>query len=133
MGCRAVIAVLDTHAVIWALENDSRLGVQARKLIEHVQTKELAISDMTLLEISILAHKKRITLKVGVDEYLRKIETIFVVVPINAAISTMTFELALPQGDPFDRTILATAVFLKLPIVTRDGNITNSKIHEVIW
>ena len=126
-------AVLDTHAVIWALENDNRLGVKARKLIENVQTKELAISDITLLEISSLNHKDRVRLNVSTEEYLRKIETLFVVVPINAHISATAFQVALPHGDPFDRVIVATAAFLKLPIVTRDGNITRSGVHDVVW
>lgn len=126
-------AVLDTHAVIWVLENDTRLGSQARKLMETAQTKEVVISDMTLLEISILVHKKRISLNMGVTEYLRKIETLFLVVPVNAQISAKAFELDLPQADPFDRVIVATALCMKLPLVTRDGNITRSNIHQVIW
>ncbi|MCC5846154.1 MAG: type II toxin-antitoxin system VapC family toxin [Verrucomicrobia bacterium] len=126
-------AVLDTHAVIWALENDPRLGPQARKLMESAQSKEVSISDVTLLEISILAHKKRISLHTGVADYLRQIETLFEVIPVNASISAMAFELDLPHADPFDRVIVATAVFLKQPLVTRDGTITRSNIHQVIW
>lgn len=126
-------AVLDTHAVIWALENDKRLGSQARKLMASAQSKDVSISDMTLLEISILAHKKRINLSTGVGDYLKKIETLFEVIPVNAAISAKAFELDLPQADPFDRVIVATAAVLKLPLVTRDGYITRSNIHQVIW
>lgn len=126
-------AVLDTHAVIWALENDARLGPQARELMASAQSKDVSISDMTLLEISILAHKKRINLNRSVADYLKKIETLFEVIPVNASISAKAFEIDLPHADPFDRVIVATALFLKRPLVTRDGNITRSNIHEVIW
>ncbi len=37
------------------------------------------------------------------------------------------------QTDPFDRIIVATAVELDLPLITKDAAIAESKLVEVYW
>jgi PIN domain nuclease of toxin-antitoxin system len=41
--------------------------------------------------------------------------------------------LGLPHGDPADRLIVAAALDLGVPLVTRDGNITDSGVVRVVW
>ena len=36
-------------------------------------------------------------------------------------------------GDPFDRFILATAAYLRLPLVMKDRAVTATGIAEIIW
>lgn len=36
-------------------------------------------------------------------------------------------------GDPFDRFILATAAYLRLPLVTKDRAMEAAGIGEIIW
>ena len=60
-------ALLDTHAVLWAAEGDVRLGTSAAELLRSLKTGEAVISDITLLEIAMLAKKGRIRLSVSAN------------------------------------------------------------------
>lgn len=126
-------ALLDTHAIIWAVNDDPQLGKAARDLISAAGGKLLAISDITLLEMAMLAAKGRIACQAGVATTLKTITRKVAVIPIDAAIAAEAMELALPNGDPFDRIIVATARQRKLPILTRDRAITESGLVETIW
>ena len=41
--------------------------------------------------------------------------------------------LALPHPDPYGRLIVAEALVLGVPLITKDGNITDSGIVRVVW
>ncbi|MCK9589958.1 MAG: PIN domain-containing protein [Terrimicrobiaceae bacterium] len=52
--------LLDTHVVVWALEDSPLLKPRARTAIAQAGWGELAISDMTLLELAMLIRRKRV-------------------------------------------------------------------------
>jgi PIN domain nuclease of toxin-antitoxin system len=133
MGSFPVKAVLDTHAAVWATAGDPRLGKSAKAYLEALKTGEAAIADMCLLEISMLVKKKRILLKVPLKQYLRSMASSFVVLPITAEIAATAMNLDLPQGDPFDRVIAATAIHTELPLITRDGHLQNFQELITLW
>lgn len=126
-------ALLDTHAVLWAAEGDDRLGVSAAGLLKNLKAGEAVISDITLLEIAILAKRDRIALAVSTVEYLRGIQRIFPPLAISSDIAALAMELDLPHADPFDRIIVATAHHHDLPLLTRDKNISASGVVRVVW
>jgi PIN domain nuclease of toxin-antitoxin system len=68
-----------------------------------------------------------------VKEYLRGIQRNYPPLPITAEIAVLALDLELPHGDPFDRTIVATAGYHGLPLLTRDRNITASGLVKVLW
>ncbi|MBI5380451.1 MAG: hypothetical protein HZA31_00990 [Opitutae bacterium] len=41
--------------------------------------------------------------------------------------------VVLPHGDQFDRIIAATAKVHRLPLITKDANITDSLIIATVW
>jgi PIN domain nuclease of toxin-antitoxin system len=41
--------------------------------------------------------------------------------------------LALPHGDQFDRIIAATAKVHRLPLITKDPNITDAAVVSTLW
>jgi PIN domain nuclease of toxin-antitoxin system len=133
MGIRALKALLDTHAVIWAAEGDTRLGVEAQKILKVCANKEAAISDITLFEIAMLADKNRIQLSISVAEYLEGLQRIYTVIPIAGRIAAEAVSLSLPQGDPFDRIIVASARYHQLPLISRDRKIQESALVQIIW
>lgn len=128
-----VDALVDTHAVIWSIQTDSRLGPAARELIRRSQVGSLAIADVTLLEIALLIDKKRIGVAAPPAQFLREIESNYRVFPITGSIAHDAVKLPLPHSDPFDRVIVATARYHKLPLITRDRHITASGCVETIW
>jgi PIN domain nuclease of toxin-antitoxin system len=133
MESLAVKACLDTHAVLWTLADDPRLGGRARELIATSNRADLLIPDVALLEVAYLYQKGRITDDGGLDTLLGKISESFVVVPITAKIASLAVSLDLPQGEPFDRVMVATALFHGIPLLTRDRVITASGAVTCIW
>lgn len=128
-----MIALLDTHAIIWSQQGDARLGRDAYRLIEESRADDLAIADISLLEIALLVDKGRIRLAGTARRFLRKTAGRFRVLSIEADIAQVAIELSLPQADPFDRVITATARVHGLPLITRDQSITQSGLVETVW
>ena len=54
--------LLDTHALLWTVEDDHRLGTGARKVLSHCLTSEVGISTISLLEVAMLHSRGRIKL-----------------------------------------------------------------------
>ena len=113
--------------------DDSRLGKHARKLIADSSKTDLIVSDLVLLETSMLVAKGRVRLMCGPEQLLAKIVESFRVIPINPQIAHQALSLNLPHGDPFDRVIVATAKVHRIPLLTRDRSIAASGVVETIW
>jgi len=126
-------ACLDTHAVLWSLTDDGRLGTNARELILFSNRTELAVPDIVLLEIAYLHEKRRIEVPEGLENLLVKISNSFRILPIDPATAVRAMSLDLPHGDPFDRVIAATAVIQGIPLLTRDRQITSCQEVATVW
>ena len=133
MESQPVKACLDTHAVLWSMAGDTRLGKSAHRLISSAHRTELVISDIVLLEVSYLYAKGRIEDADGLEILLAKIAESFRVIPISPQIANLALSLDLPHGDPFDRVIAATAKFHGIPLLTRDRAIIDSGVVEIVW
>ena len=68
------------------------------------------------------------------SEYLRYVETVFVVLPITGRIAELStlFTNGFPR-DPTDRIIAATALVHGVKLVTKDKRIRASKEVDCIW
>ena len=128
--------LLDTHVVVWLAFDETRLSKKARSAIDDAlkNGSGLAISDITLLELAVLANKERIRLNLSLESFLQEVESRFVVLPITGRACVRA--LGLPSGypkDPADRIIGATALVEGLSLITADGEIRRSKALQTIW
>ena len=104
--------LLDTQVLLWLRLGDSRLGPEARNLIEEVwQLDEIAVSAISFWEVAMLALKGRIRLSESVSTWrLRQLEEGVIEIPLDGATAVRAGLLSEMHGDPADRIIIATAL-----------------------
>ncbi len=109
--------LLDTHALIWWLANDSTLTPKAK--IEIANPSNLVfVSAASTWEIAI---KKSIGKLELPDDLIQQIkEKKFKSLPINIEETLIVEKLPHHHQDPFDRILIAQAKLLNLTIITRD-------------
>jgi PIN domain nuclease of toxin-antitoxin system len=130
------VILVDTHVVVWLAFDQNQLSKKARAAIDDARKNGdgLAISDITLLELAVLASKGRIHLGISLESFLQEVEARFVVVPISgrACARAIALPTAYPK-DPADRIIGATALVEGLSLITADREIRRSKVVATIW
>ena len=130
-------AVADTHTVIWYIFADSRLSVTARTTIEQIAAEgnQVAFSSITLAEIVYLSERGRINSNT-LDLLLREVESddaLLVEIPFDRNIALTLRQVDRSQIPHLpDRIIAATALYLNLPVISRDRRIQLSSI-DTIW
>jgi PIN domain nuclease of toxin-antitoxin system len=130
------LILLDTHVVVWLVSEPERLSKKARAVIDDARQNGdgLAVSGITLVEITTLYGRRRILLAMSLESFLVELERRFVVLPINARVCARM--LSLPAGypkDPADRVIGATALVEGMSLVTADREIRRAKVVRTIW
>ncbi len=129
--------LLDTHALVWYLDDPQNLSRRAEETISAgFRGEGAAISDITLWEIAMLVQKGRLTFARDVEEWLADLNTLpnFRKYRISSTVAALSTRL--PDGfhgDPADRLIVATALDLGVPLVTRDGRIRAYPYIEAVW
>jgi PIN domain nuclease of toxin-antitoxin system len=129
------VIVVDTHAAVWLTQQQELLSEAATAaLIEERRSGRMAIADITLREIAVQVQRGRLTVSSSLDVYLRFIESLFLVVPINGVIAEQSarFTSNYPK-DPADRLIGATARVHKARLVTKDEGIRGSGEVNCVW
>ena len=124
--------VLDTHAWIWWVEGDSRLGRPVIAALDELPAGDRPyLSDISLLEVATLFRLERVTFSVPFEEWLesaahpRSVR----IVPITPLIAAKVADLpASFHRDPADRVIVATCQALDAPLLTRDRLIGRSRL-----
>ena len=112
--------LLDTHILIWALEDNPKLSDAARKAI--INGKNVVfVSTASIWEISI---KKAMGKLIAPDNLFQEIEQHrFTLLDINYDHAQLAGELPNIHKDPFDRMLVAQATLEKLTLITADSNI----------
>ena len=120
--------LLDTHVLIWALENNPILSGQARKAIIDGENF-VFISAVTTWEISI---KKAMGKLKSPDNLLDEIR-LHRFTPLNITLehALLAGKLPLIHKDPFDRMLIAQTMIEKLTLVTKDKLIAQYEISII--
>ena len=124
--------LLDTHALIWFVAGDRRLGRAARAAMEE-ERASLHISAVSVWEMAIKAARQRLELPHPVARYLaERIDEGYSVLRVDGAHAAAVEHLPFHHHDPFDRLLIAQALSERLPIITRDRVFKKYGV-EVIW
>lgn len=129
-----MVYVADTHSTLWFLTNDSKLGSGAREVFERAEKGEtiIIIPTISLAEMLYVCEKKKVAVKFR--EILEKLKTSF-----NYMVFDLTLETVLKCADlqeiteMHDRIITATAKIVNASVITKDPNIKESGLVDVIW
>jgi PIN domain nuclease of toxin-antitoxin system len=131
--------VLDTHALIWWVNGDSKLSARALKVIESEMTVDggkILVSAITAWEIAMLINKNRLVLTMDLNEWLDTVRSIDAVqfVPIDNEVAIQSVQLPGDfHPDPADRMIAALARHYSAMLVTSDDKIRNYRHVKTIW
>jgi PIN domain nuclease of toxin-antitoxin system len=113
--------LLDTHAMLWFLNDDSLLVPNAKSLIEDPANRKL-VSIATCWEIAIKVGLKKLDLGESATTFLpRELSANrFEILGIELAHATFVETLPLHHKDPFDRLLIAQGLLETIPIVSGD-------------
>lgn len=126
--------VLDTHALVWLVSEQERLGDEAAAVIA---AEELAISMVSVQEIAYLAVRGRLELDRPVGRWIAdalRVHEVEAVAPdTSMAVRAGSLDPQTFPGDPADRLIYATAVERGARLVSADERLRAADPARVIW
>jgi PIN domain nuclease of toxin-antitoxin system len=125
--------VTDTHSLLWYFSDNPRLSRRALKAFERtIENGSIIIPIIVLAEIMYIAKKGRI--EMTFVETVKRIDDMenFEVVPLDMDILNIADKIE-DELEMHDRLIAATALFFKVPLITRDQALKDSGLCDVIW
>jgi PIN domain nuclease of toxin-antitoxin system len=124
--------LLDTHAWIWWVDQDARLGARTIAVLDSLPRDQRPfLCDISLWEVAMLAERGRLELDLPLGEWLeaaahpRSVQVVPVDPRIAAVVATLPDSF---HRDPADRLIVATSRALGLPVLSHDRLINQSRL-----
>jgi PIN domain nuclease of toxin-antitoxin system len=129
--------VLDTHVWVLFVSNPELLSKRAKRSLDAaMEEKGILISSISTWEVALLVVKKRLQLTLNVTDWIAKSEALPFITFISVDNSVAIKSVNLPQplhNDPADRIIIATAISMGAPLVTKDEKILKYPHVQTIW
>lgn len=125
--------LLDTHALLWFLNDDPRLPIATKQKIE--DTKFVFVSVVSIWEIAIKANIGKLSLltpfeTIQTNMYALDIQEMPIL--FEDSITYISLPLLHNHKDPFDRMLIAQAVNRSVPIVSADTKFDAYPVQR-IW
>ena len=112
--------LLDTHIVLWTLDNSPKLGAHARELMT-ARGAECFVSVVSFWEIATKAGLRRKGFRVDSDKLIEAcVASGLHLLPFSPAHAVRVARLPRHHADPFDRALVAQALVEPLTLLTRD-------------
>ena len=114
--------LLDTHVLLWMLEDAPQLTNRARQLIDD-KDNELCFSSISIAEIAI-KHQRNPKLMIPTPNEVRRFAIASDIGELNftSAHAISLADLPLHHRDPFDRMLLAQAMASGMKILSHDDH-----------
>ena len=131
-----IVGVADTHTALWYLYKNPRLSVIARTFMDDAAAggHHIALSPISLAEIVYLVEKNRLSASAYEDlrAALSDPEYVIEEAPFTAEVVEAMRHVPRAQvPDMPDRIVAATAAYLRVPVISRDGRIKSSNVPTV--
>jgi len=124
--------LLDTHAFIWFVENDSNLTITSKTIIQE-ESNVVLLSIVSLWEITIKVSLNKLEISRNIDEIIEFIpENGFEILPILPLHLIELSRLPFHHRDPFDRLLVAQAKSENVHFISKD-EILDKYIVKRIW
>jgi predicted nucleic acid-binding protein len=124
----------DTVAVVRHLRKHPALGPRAAQILRGADAggHHVYLSAITLMEVLYLSEAKRVDVRL--DELIEYVSgsVNYEIVPVNADVVLAAAEVD-DVPELHDRIIVGTAKWLRVPILTGDGIISESRHVQTIW
>jgi PIN domain nuclease of toxin-antitoxin system len=116
--------LLDTHALLWMRENNTRLNRTKWEPIFYSTDNEILVSIASLWEITIKRALEKVDFEGSIEDFASDLEMKhgFRLLPITPTDLDRLQTLPRHHGDPFDRLLIAQAIESGATAVTNDRN-----------
>jgi len=116
------VILLDTHVLVWVLNDERKLGRKARSLIDlHWAEGKVAVASISFWEAGMLQSRRRLKLPLPVKNWREEILAAGVrEIALDGAIAVRALDLAGLPDDPADRFIVASAIMSGAALLTAD-------------
>jgi PIN domain nuclease of toxin-antitoxin system len=122
------VLLLDTHAFLWWLDDDSALGPTARAAVADGENI-VFVSAATAWEIATKRASGKLEAPGDIAEWVRR--NGFTELPIEIEHAASSAELPRHHRDPFDRMLVAQARSEELTLVTSDPEILRYDVETL--
>ena len=110
--------LLDTHALLWSLNGDKRLGPTARSLLAD-RANDLIVSMASLWEIALKTQAGKLSADIqGISDTLRRNGVTLLEVSVAHLVALTT--LPRHHKDPFDHLLIAQAMAENATLMSED-------------
>ena len=126
--------LLDTHALIWVLDDAPRLGRRAAQIANRaLPTDRLWTSAISFWEISLLVTRGRLRLTTSPEQFRSRVQGFGVLeAPLGGDVALEAATLASLLKDPADCFVAATARLHHATLMTADDRLIGSGVVDTV-
>jgi PIN domain nuclease of toxin-antitoxin system len=130
------VYVTDTHPLVWyATNKPAKLSKKAISAFNAASRQEalIYVPSFVFWEIAMLLKVGRISLQEDYGDWAEHLvaQPGFDLAPFSVEVTTEAY--IYPFSDPFDGVITATAKVMDLALITKDRDISDSRLVDIHW